>query len=84
MPGRAFTYDCQNCQHREVGVPIAPTEISLPRNRTAMVLQPSCRTHYCGQTIDFSFCISWQNNKRRATQFLCSVECKRVVKSVNV
>lgn len=62
-------------------MPIAPTKISLPRNRTATILQPSCRTHYCGQTIDFSFCISWQNNKRRTTQFLGSAECKYVVQA---
>ena len=31
-------------------MPIAPTEISLPRNRTATMLLPSCRAHYCGQT----------------------------------
>ena len=47
MPGSAFTYDCWRCLHWAAGVPVAPTEISLPRNRTATVLQPSFRTHYC-------------------------------------
>ena len=47
MPGRAFTYDCWRCLHWAAGVAVAPTEISLPRNRTATVLLPACRTHYC-------------------------------------
>lgn len=51
MPGRTFTYDCWRCLHWEVGVPIAPIKISLPHNRTAMVLLPSCHAHYCGQTL---------------------------------
>ena len=62
-------------------MPIAPAEISLPRNRTATVLQPSCRAHYCGLTIVSSFCACWQNNQRRATQFLGSAECKCVVQA---
>ena len=43
-------------------MPIAPTENSLPRNKTATVLQPFCRTHYYGLTIVSLLCVSRQNN----------------------
>lgn len=62
MPGRAFTYDSWRCQQWAVGVPIAPIEISLSRNRIAVVPQPSCCAHNCGQTIVYLICVSWQNN----------------------